>query len=106
MRTVRNTKPATETTTPSPGIPGVATPYGLAIVSVAVALGVGLLARHYGIGPQFAMLVFAVAVAGWSGGLGPAIVAAVLSSVAYNYFVTDPLYTFGLNKYDVIDVAL
>ena len=80
--------------------------YGLAIVSFAVALGVGLLARRYGIGHQFAMLLFAVAVAGWNGGLGPAIVAAVLSSLAYDYFVTEPVYTLGLTKYDLIDVAL
>src|SRR5215468_2701400 len=69
--------------------------YSLAIVSVAVALGVGLLARQYGIGHQFAMLLFAVAVAGWNGGLGPAIVAAVISSLAYDYFITAPLYTLG-----------
>jgi PAS domain S-box-containing protein len=79
--------------------------YGLAVVSVAVALGVGLLARHYGIGHQFAMLLFAVAVAGWNGGLGAAILAGVLSSLAYDYFVTEPLYTLGLTKYDVIDLG-
>jgi len=106
MRTVRNTKPATEIATPSPRIPDMATRYGLAIVSVALALGVGLLVRQYGIGHQFAMLLFAIAVAGWRGGVGPAMVAAALSSLAYDYFITEPLYRFGFTKYDLIDFAL
>jgi PAS domain S-box-containing protein len=80
--------------------------YGLALGSVALALGVGLWARHYGIGHQFAVLLFAVAVAGWNGGLGPAVVAAVFSSLAYDYFFTAPLYQLGWTKYDLIDLAL
>lgn len=99
-------KPAADITLPSQRIRGEAYCYGLAIVFVAVALGVGLLARHYGIGHQFAMLLFAVAVSGWNGGLGPAIVAAVLSSLAYDYFITEPIYRFGFTKYDLIDLAL
>jgi PAS domain S-box-containing protein len=80
--------------------------YGVAFGSVAFALGIGLLARQYGIGHQFAMLLFAVAVAGWNGGLGPAVVAAMFSSLAYDYFFTQPLYQLGFNKYDLIDLAL
>jgi PAS domain S-box-containing protein len=89
-----------------PPLRGAAYRYGLGIVSVAVALAVGLLARQYGVGHQFAMLLFAVAVAGWNGGLGPAIIAAALSSLAYDYFITEPLYTLGFGKYDLIDLAL
>jgi PAS domain S-box-containing protein len=99
-------KPAAEIVLPSQRIRGGVYRYGLAIVWVGVALGVGLLARQYGIGHQFAMLLFAVAVAGWNGGMGAAIVAAVLSSLAYDYFITEPLYTFALTKYDLIDLAL
>ena len=102
-----STKQATaESAMPSPRIRGAAYRYGLAIVSFAIALGVGLLARRYGIGHQFAMLLFAIAVAGWYGGLGPALVAAVLSSLAYDYFFTQPLYQLGFTKYDLIDIAL
>jgi PAS domain S-box-containing protein len=80
--------------------------YGLALGSVALAVGVGLLAQHCGIGHQFAMLLFAIAVAGWNGGLGPAVVAAVFSSLAYDYFFTPPTYQLGWTKYDLIDLAL
>jgi PAS domain S-box-containing protein len=81
-------------------------PYVLALGSVALAAGVGLWAQHYGIGHQFAVLLFAIAVAGWNGGLGPAVVAAVFSSLSYDYFFTQPFYQLGLTKYDLIDLAL
>lgn len=80
--------------------------YELALGSVALAVGVGLLAQRCGVGHQFAMLLFAIAVAGWNGGLGPAVAAAVFSSLAYDYLFTPPLYQFGWTKYDLIDLAL
>jgi len=80
--------------------------YGLALGSVALAVGVGLLAKHYGIGHQFAMLLFAIAVASWNGGLGPAVVTALFSSLAYDYFFTPPLYQLAVTKYDLLDLAL
>jgi len=90
----------------SPRIRGATYRYGLSIVSFACALGVGLLARRYGIAHQFAMLLFGIAFAGWNCGLGPALVAAVFSSLAYDYFFTEPLYQLGFNRYDLIDFAL
>jgi len=90
----------------SPLIRGAADRYGQSILSFACALGVGLLARRYGIGHQFAMLLFGIAFAGWNCGLGPALVAAVFSSLAYDYFFTEPLYQLGFNRYDLIDFTL
>jgi PAS domain S-box-containing protein len=103
---VSTKKPVAETAMPSPRIRGAAYRYGLAIVSFAFSLGVGLLARRYGIGHQFAMLLFGIAFAGWNCGLGPAVVAAVFSSLAYDYFITPPVYEIGFNRYDLIDFAL
>jgi PAS domain S-box-containing protein len=103
---VSTKKRAAETAMPSPRIRGAAYRYGLSIVSFACALGVGLLARRYGVGHQFAMLLFGIAFAGWNCGLGPALVAAVFSSLAYDYFFTQPLYQLGFDKYDLIDFAL
>jgi PAS domain S-box-containing protein len=103
---VSTKKRAAETAMPSPRIRGAAYRYGLSIVSCACALGVGLLARRYGVGHQFAMLLFGIAFAGWNCGLGPALVAAVFSSLAYDYFFTQPLYQLGFDKYDLIDFAL
>jgi PAS domain S-box-containing protein len=103
---VSTKKAAAESAMPSPRIRGAAYRYGLAIVSFACALGVGLLARRYGIGHQFALLLFGIAFAGWNCGLGPAMVAAVFSSLAYDYFFTEPLYQLGFNRYDFIDFGL
>ena len=103
---VSTKKAAAESAMPSPRIRGAAYRYGLAIVSFACALELGLLARHYGIGHQFALLLFGIAFAGWNCGLGPAMVAAVFSSLAYDYFFTEPLYQLGFNRYDLIDFLL
>jgi PAS domain S-box-containing protein len=78
----------------------------LAIVYVAVALGVGLLAQRCGVGHQFATFLLAIAFTAWNAGLGPAIVAAIGSSLAYDFFFTPPLYQFGLTKYDLFDIVL
>ena len=80
--------------------------YGLALGSVALALGVCLLVQRYGVKHQFAILVFAIAVAAWNGGLGPAFLAAILSTFAYDFFFTAPLFQIGQTKEDLIDFAL
>jgi K+-sensing histidine kinase KdpD len=69
--------------------------YGLAATSFAIALGLALLAQHYGFhnveGPLF---LFAVAVTAWYPGLGPAVLAAALAIAFFDYFFTEPRYTF------------
>jgi PAS domain S-box-containing protein len=73
--------------------------YGLAVLSVSVALGVALLADHYNFhGVEFPLFLFAIASSVWYAGLGPGIVALVLSSLAFNYFFTEPFYTFYVTR--------
>jgi signal transduction histidine kinase len=69
--------------------------YGYSVVSVAVALGVGLALQHY----QFRdveLPVFTVAIAftTWYAGNGPAVLAVLLSSASFDYFFTEPFYSF------------
>jgi len=63
--------------------------------AVALALGIGLLLKHF-IAVQSISLVFLTAVLAsaivW--GLWPSLFAAVLSVLAYNFFFLPPLYTF------------
>src|SRR6516225_9944284 len=63
--------------------------------AVAVALGIGLLLKHFitvqSISLVFLMAVIASAIA-W--GLLPALFAAIASMLAYNFFFLPPLYTF------------
>jgi PAS domain S-box-containing protein len=96
----------TKTGLSSPGFGSAALCYGLAPLSVAVCLGVGLLAWQYGIRHQFSMFLFAVAITAWYGGLGPAIVAVICSSLAYDYFYNEPLYSFAVPAKDIPDYAV
>jgi PAS domain S-box-containing protein len=69
--------------------------YGLAAVSFAVALGLALLAQLYGFrNVEVPLFLFAIAVTVWYAGIGPAILALLLSSLAFDYFFTEPRYSF------------
>jgi PAS domain S-box-containing protein len=68
--------------------------YGLAVVSVTIALCMALLLQRYSFrGVEFPLFLFAIALTVWFGGGGPAAVAVVLSSLTFNYFFTEPLYS-------------
>ncbi len=68
--------------------------YGLAVVSVAVALMPALLLQHFKFQEvEFHLFLFAVAITAWHWGTGPAALAILLSSVCFDYFFTEPLYS-------------
>jgi PAS domain S-box-containing protein len=76
--------------------------YGLAIGSVALALGLALLLERYNFrGVEFPLFLFAIAVSVWYAGLWPGVLAVVLSSLAFNYYFTEPLYTFYVARVDL-----
>src|SRR5437762_3689471 len=86
---------------PSRRVTSVVLKYGLAVVSVAIALGLALLAQVYAIHtPEFPLFLTAIAVTVWYGGIGPGILAVVLSSTSFNYFFTEPLYSFYIAPSD------
>ena len=61
--------------------------YGLAVVSVAVALGLALLAQVYAIlNLEFPLFLTAIAVTVWYAGAGPGVLAVVFSGLAFDYF--------------------
>lgn len=68
--------------------------YGLAVLSVGVALAAALLLQHF----QFhdaavPLLLLAGAITSWYGGTGPAALAVVLSSMGFAYFFGPPIYS-------------
>ena len=74
--------------------------YGLAAASCAIALGLALLAQRYGfLNVEVPLFLFAIAVTVWYAGIGPAILAVVLSSLAFDYFFTEPRYSFLRYKF-------
>src|SRR5437879_1291263 len=65
--------------------------YGSALVVTAVATGARLLLDPvFGDGLPFITYFVAVVVVAWYGGVGPAVVAVVLSALAVDYFILPP----------------
>src|SRR6266511_24740 len=79
---------------PSRGAISVVLRYGLAVVSVAVALGLALLAQLQTVpNLEFPLFLTAIAVTVWYAGAGPGVLAVVFSGLGFDYFFTQPLYT-------------
>ncbi|MBV9518324.1 MAG: sensor histidine kinase KdpD [Hyphomicrobiales bacterium] len=66
-------------------------------LSVAAAVGVGMIASHFLVLPNLSMIFLtAVLFCAVTYGAGSAILAAVLSFFAYNFFFIEPVYTFTI----------
>jgi PAS domain S-box-containing protein len=69
-------------------------PYSFAVLSVAVALGGALWLDHFGFyEATVPLFICASAIGSWYGGPGPAVLAVVLCSLAFDYFFVPPLYS-------------
>jgi signal transduction histidine kinase len=76
--------------------------YGLAIVSVAAALGPSLALQYYRFRDvEVPVLALAIAVTTWYAGNGPAVVAILLSSLRFDYFFTEPYHSLEINSRDL-----
>jgi PAS domain S-box-containing protein len=81
--------------------------YGLAATSFAIALGLALLAQRYDFSNVgVPLFLFAIAVTVWYAGIGPAILAVVLSSLAFDYFFTEPRYSFYVTSSELPHYAV
>lgn len=76
--------------------------YGSSVVCVAIALGLALACRYYGfrdVGlPLFSLAIVFTA---WHAGVGPSVMAVVLSAACFNFFFTEPLRTFEISVEDL-----
>ena len=76
--------------------------YGLAVISFAVALGLALLMQRFNFqSVELPLFLFAVAITAWYAGPGPTVVALVLSIASFDFFFTEPRYTFYVGSSDV-----
>ncbi len=76
--------------------------YGLAALSVSVALGGALLLERFEFRDvEVPLFLFAVVVSAWYGGTGAAVLALVLSCVGFDYFFVQPLYSFYVSGSDL-----
>ena len=73
--------------------------YGLAILSVGVALGASLLLDHFHFSvPSALLLLFAVAISSWYAGAGPAVLAAILSTISFYWYFVEPVHTIYIHR--------
>jgi PAS domain S-box-containing protein len=76
--------------------------YGLAVLSVGIALGAALLLEDFHFRtPAALLLLFAVAIASWYGGRGPGVMAAILSTVTYYWYFVEPVRTIYINRSEI-----
>ena len=69
--------------------------YSFSVVSVAIALGVGLAFQYYQFRDvQLPVFTVAIALTTWYAGAVPAALAVLLASASFDYFFTQPLYSF------------
>jgi PAS domain S-box-containing protein len=76
--------------------------YGLALLSVTVALGINLfLASHRIEGVEFPIFLMAIALTVWYAGVRPAILTLVVATLAFNYYFTEPRYSLYITRADI-----
>jgi len=76
--------------------------YGLAIVSVATAVAIGFALQAYQFRDVEApVLALAIGLVTWYAGTGPAVLAVLLSTTAFAYLFTEPLYSFYVSARDL-----
>jgi K+-sensing histidine kinase KdpD len=76
--------------------------YGLAVLSVSVALGGAFLLQRYNFrGFSDSLFLFAIAITAWYTGPGPAIFALLSSYLAVDYFFVEPIYSLDITREDI-----
>lgn len=76
--------------------------YALAIFSFLVASGLAIFAERYNFhNVEVPLYLFAIALTAWYAGSGPAALGVVLSIIAFDYFFTEPRYTFYVTLSDL-----
>jgi PAS domain S-box-containing protein len=81
--------------------------YGLAVISVAIALLITLVLQHY----EFrhvvlAPFLLAIAITAWYAGVGAAALSIVLSSLSFLYFFAPPIHSFAFTVADVPAIVI
>jgi len=86
--------------------------YGFAIACVAVAVGLSLSSYYFEfrevglVGLARVLLVLAVVLAAWYAGTRPAVVAVVLATASYDFFFTEPYYSFAISWQDLPNILV
>lgn len=88
-------------------IPSLIRRYGLAILSVAIALGTALVLAGYGfLNVAQPLFLLAIAITVWYAGPGPAVLAFVAATLADDYFFIQPRYSFYIERAEIPHVVI
>jgi len=69
--------------------------YGIACVTPALALALDIsFSRLWGIDPPVSVFLCGIMIVGWLSGPGPALLAAALTVLAFDYFMMQPIHSF------------
>ena len=72
--------------------------YGFSVVSVAVALGLAFALQYYQFHDvELPGFTVAIAFTTWYAGIGPCVLAVILSSACFDFFFTEPIYSFDIS---------
>lgn len=80
--------------------------YGIAVVAVGIVIFVWNFFPALSSRFPFLFATVPVLLAAWYGGVGPGIVASVLSAIAVYYFFMDPRHVYGANPTDIAAVII
>lgn len=76
--------------------------YGLAVVCVAIALGLAVVLQRCGMqNVELPVLTIAIALPTWYAGIGPSLLAALLCTVSFDYFFLEPRYSLDVSTQDI-----
>jgi PAS domain S-box-containing protein len=76
--------------------------YGVALLLVLIAHQIALFLVHQEFqGVEFPLFLFAIALTAWYEGTGPAVLAVLLSSLAFDYDFTSPIHSFYVTRSEV-----
>jgi len=76
--------------------------YGVAVLSTGLMTGVTILLHQYLSHGVMALFMASVMVSAWYGGLGPGLLASILSVLASQYFFFPPIHSFAVESGDDI----
>ncbi|MEH2084366.1 MAG: PAS domain S-box protein [Nostoc sp.] len=76
--------------------------YSIALLSVALAVGITLLLRPYFTAAPTALFLAAVMVSAWYGGFAPGLLATVLSTLVINYLLLHPPSLLKITNLDIL----
>jgi PAS domain S-box-containing protein len=80
--------------------------YALALLSVVAALSITRLLKAYFESTPNSLFFCAIVLSSWFGGLGPGLLAGLLSAGVIDYYFLSPLHTLGVNPQDMPRLAV